>query len=145
MRAAIRPSRFRPLFALVFVSGAVLAGCAGHDDAHDHTTMSVDAGTPDAAPAPGVDEALAPPVLDRLMRMDGGLHVTWTNVERGCSAIVGERSREGGAWEVAFRAPGSYDNLHDGGLDAGVLYSYRLRCEKAGRVSKASNEKSALP
>jgi hypothetical protein len=145
MRAPIRPSAFRPLVACLLVPGAVLAGCAGHDDAHDHTTMSVDAGTPDVAPAPEVDEALAPPVLDGLMRMDGGLHVTWTNVESGCSAIVGERSRDGGVWAVAFRAPGAYDNLHEGGLDAGVLYSYRLRCEKAGRVSKASNEKSALP
>ncbi len=146
MRAPMSLVSLRVFPGLGLFVGAALAGCAGHDEAHDHTAAAaVDGGAGVDAPLPEVDATLAPPVLDRLMRMDGGLHVTWTNAEGGCAAIVGERSRDGGPWAVAFRAPGTYDNLHQGGLDAGVLYSYRLRCEKGGRVSNASNEKSAVP
>lgn len=134
-----------------------VSSCGAHDDASqaghaDHAattdadggTGSVnDAATEDAGPVE--DPTVAPPTLDRLMRMQGGLHVMWTNPSTRCAFVVGERMSGTEPWREVFRVEGTYDNLHQDGMQAGVLYSYRLRCEQPGRFSKPSNEKSATP
>jgi hypothetical protein len=138
------------LFASLALSLAV-ASCGAHDDdAHaSHGAAGASPGADASATPPDAalleDATLASPTLDRLMRMDGGLHVMWTNPAVRCVAVVGERASEGEPWREVFRVDGAYDNLHQDGMQAGVLYTYRLRCEQAGRVSPPSNEKSATP
>jgi hypothetical protein len=126
-----------------------VASCGSHDDAShaSHAApTNADGGTGSVNGAATVeDPTLAPPTLDRLMRMQGGLHVMWTNPSARCAFVVGERMSATEAWREVFRVEGTYDNLHQDGMQAGVLYSYRLRCEQPGRFSKPSNEKSATP
>lgn len=138
------------MFASIALSLAA-ASCGAHDDdahgAHGAGPAgpSTDAGASLSDAALLEDATVASPTLDRLMRMDGGLHVMWTNPAVRCVAVIGERARDGEAWREVFRVDGTYDNLHQDGMQAGVLYTYRLRCEQAGRVSPPSNEKSATP
>jgi hypothetical protein len=131
--------------ALAWLALAIsVASCSAHDaDAHGpHAAAGSDA---DASASLPEDATVAAPTLDRLMRMDGGLHVLWTNPDARCTAVVGERTRDREPWRQVFRVDGTYDNLHQDGMQAGVLYTYRLRCEQGGRVSPPSNEKSATP
>ncbi len=124
-----------------------LASCSPHEDVHGGHDAAVaedaGAGVQDAGPVE--DPTMGAPTLERLMRMDGGLHVMWTNPSPRCVAVVGERTSAAEPWRQVFRVEGTYDNLHQDGLQAGVLYTYRLRCEREGRVSTPSNEKSATP
>ena len=145
---------FSLLFALLCATSAGSLGCASSTAAAaaDGADAAV---APDAALVPGADAAVAPdaapaqtlaaPTIERLMRMDGGLHVMWTNNQRDCDAVVGERKSGTDEWAVAFTAAGTADNLHQTGMKPGVLCTYRLRCKKGADFSAFSNEKSQTP
>lgn len=144
-------------FGLVFMVGALVAACSsdakdpqgtppaadGGDDT-EQVGAEGDAGVSDAADT-GATKALAAPTITMVMKMTGGLHVTWTNNERDCDAIEGER-KSASEWAVVFTVPdGSVDNKHDAPLDAGTTYTYRLRCKKGPDYSPYSNEMSGTP
>ena len=68
------------------------AAASSEDDAG--SAVVVDAGNADANPATASDAGSTPaplkaPVITMLMKMSGGLHVMWTNVQTGCDAIEG--------------------------------------------------------
>ena len=92
-----------------------------------------------------------PPTIDDVMPMTAGLHVMWTNAEKSCDAIEGERQAKAAdgtvkeAYKVAFTVTGDIDNKHDAAATADLTYTYRLRCKKGEGYSDYSNEKSANP
>jgi len=125
-------------------SGGQSTTDAGADDARSASEPEVaDAGTePDAEPVP---EPKAP-TIGSLMKMAGGLHVTWKNNEKGCEAIEGERKSSSTEYKRVFTIPnGDVDNKHDAPLTAGETYTYRVRCQKGGVYSPYSNEKTGSP
>lgn len=92
-------------------------------------------------------EAPAPPTLSAVEPMAGGLHVTWKSVG-SCDAVHAERKAdmEGmTSYEHAFRAQGEADNKMDADASHDAKYTYRLRCERGGKYSAYSNERSANP
>jgi hypothetical protein len=93
----------------------------------------------------GQQQALTPPHLDELMKMGGALHVMWTNVQPDCDTVRIERKTDADDWAEKFSVPGTVDNKMDGLATADVLYTYRVRCEKAGAFSDYSNELSKNP
>jgi hypothetical protein len=145
LRTMLAPPSPMTASVLAFVSfTASFAGCAAHDDAHAHGALAVDAGSSTLGDASlEEDRSLASPEVTRAIPMGDGVHVTRSNPVARCEAVRGERSREGGPWVAAFRVDGALDNLHDGGLQKGALYTYRVRCEIGGRMSPPSNEASA--
>ncbi len=111
--------------------------------------------TPDPTAAP-TNTAPAPtppksPTISMVMKMTGGLHVMWTNGEKACDTIEGERKAnasdgtEKAAYAVVFTVPGEADNKHDATATAALKYTYRLRCKKGGTYSAYSNEMSGTP
>lgn len=96
-------------------------------------------------PATPAAPSLKAPKIDSIMKMGGGLHVTWTNQEDTCESIVGERKTATSEYKVAFTVPGAVDNKHDGAATEATTYTYRLRCKKGTTFSAYSNEKSASP
>jgi hypothetical protein len=133
----------RPLAALVF---AVLPACGGDDSSGTSDASTSDAATTDdAATADAGATAPAAPTITMLMKMTGGLHVSWTNATKDCDTIIGERKTAADAYVVAFTVPGAADNKHDGLLTAGTTYTYRLHCVRGGLSSPFSNEMSGTP
>ncbi len=130
----------RPLAALVF---AVLPACGGDDSAGTTDASTSDASN-DAAADAGATAPTAP-TITMLMKMAGGLHVSWTNATKDCDTIIGERKTAADAYVVAFTVPGAADNKHDGLLTAGTTYTYRLHCVRGGISSAFSNEMSGTP
>ncbi|AKU93579.1 hypothetical protein AKJ09_00243 [Labilithrix luteola] len=114
----------------------------------EQTGNEADAGAEEDAES-DAGKALAAPTITMVMKMAGGLHVTWTNNERDCDAIEGERKTKGTPgtdWAVVFTVPdGTVDNKHDAPLQAGTTYTYRLRCKKGADYSPYSNEMSGTP
>lgn len=102
-----------------------------------------DSSDPSAAPEP--------PKIDQVVKMDVGLHVTWTNPAASCEAIEGERKAQmpdGSVHEqykVVFTVPGSADNKHDASATENMSYTYRLRCKSGSSYSSYSNEVSGNP
>ncbi len=125
----------RPLAALVF---AVLPACGG-DDNLGTTDASTNAAADAGATVP------AAPTITMLVKMTGGLHVSWTNATKDCDTIIGERKTASDAYVVAFTVPGAADNKHDALLTAGMTYTYRLHCVRGGISSAFSNEMSGTP
>jgi hypothetical protein len=83
-------------------------------------------------------------VLDDVMAMGGGLHVSWT-VVGSCDAIEGESKMDGGSWAAAFSVAGTETSHVDDKATMDMTYSYRLRCKKGSEYSPYSNEKSGNP
>jgi hypothetical protein len=115
--------------AAIFVT--LLIGCASD--------------TPDGSSSPPTA-----PKLSSVDKMDGSLHVTWTNNDT-CDAVEGESKAmmaSGAvhhAYSVAFTVPGDVDNKHDTTATDDMTYTYRLRCKKGSLYSSYSNEISANP
>ncbi len=99
------------------------------------------------------DAASAPkaPKMNEVIKMVGGLHVTWTNNEASCDAVEGERQAQMAdgtvmeKYKVVFSVPGSADNKHDATATEDMKYTYRLRCKKGSSYSDYSNELSGNP
>lgn len=107
----------------------VVTGC-GSDDGSDDGSKS---------------GALSAPVVEGVMAMSPGLHVTWKNVTTDCDEIEGERKSATEPFAVVFKVPGYVDNEHDSTPQAGVEHTYRLRCRRGSEHSAYSNEASGTP
>lgn len=147
---------------LVCVLSLLVAGCShSSDDGHDGHTSSSSSGSSGtssstsssstSSSSSGTTAQVKPPTVDDVMPMTSGLHVVWTNVEKACDAIEGERQAKAAdgtvkeAYKVAFTVTGDIDNKHDAAATADLTYTYRLRCKKGDGYSEYSNEKSANP
>ena len=103
------------------------------------------------ADTPPAAAALKAPAITDIMKMMGGLHVTWTNNDTTCDAVEGERQAQmadGSVMEkykVVFSVPGEADNKHDATATDNMKYTYRLRCKKGSTFSAYSNEMSGNP
>jgi hypothetical protein len=135
--------------AILSASTAALFACSsaatnpGGPSGDTDSGTAADASAPnDAAPV----SALLAPVLVSVEKMHGGLHVTWTNTQKGCDAIEGERKLDAD-FKLVFTVPdGTVDNKHDAlGLVAGKAYTYRVRCKKAAEFSPYSEEMKGTP
>lgn len=121
------------------------SGSSGTSGSSGETTSG---GTTSGDPAPATPKA---PTIDMIMKMTGGLHVMWSNTEKSCETIEGERKAEKSdgtvvaPYAVAFTVPGEADNKHDAKATEALKYTYRLRCKKAGVYSTYSNEMSGSP
>jgi hypothetical protein len=118
-------------YAAVLLLAAAAAACSSS------TVQTPDpgpgtAGTPTSMPAPTTDPpadstppavaapvTLKAPTIDKVMKMQGALHVQWTNVQADCDSVEGERQAQmpDGTimekYKVAFTVPGEADNKHD--------------------------------
>lgn len=101
--------------------------------------------TPPAAAAPKA------PTVDSVEKMQGALHVMWTNPTPACDTVEGERQAtmsDGSVMEkykVVFTVPGEADNKHDTSATDAMTYSYRLRCKVGTTYSEYSNVKAGSP
>ncbi|MFO0674239.1 MAG: hypothetical protein U0235_32265 [Polyangiaceae bacterium] len=136
--------------ALSFAVVASAGACSSSSDGSS-TPSSSDAGSNGGDDAASSDDAgssasLKAPTITMVMAMAGGLHVTWTNNQKDCDSIEGERKSAKEAYKVVFTLPdGTVDNKHDAPLTAGTSYTYRVRCKKGTDYSPYSNEKSGTP
>lgn len=101
--------------------------------------------TPPAAAAPKA------PTLMTVAKMQGALHVMWTNPTPACDTVEGERQAtmpDGTIMEkykVVFTVPGEADNKHDTSATDAMTYSYRLRCKTGTVYSTYSNVVAGNP
>jgi hypothetical protein len=72
--------------------------------------------------------------------MTDGLHLNWTNVDHSCDFIEIERREGAASYVTVYTVSGHDSDKHDGPLDAGKTFGYRLRCQKAAEYSDWSNE-----
>ncbi|MFO0761997.1 MAG: hypothetical protein U0359_36490 [Byssovorax sp.] len=108
--------------------------------------MGGDMGTGGAGGAGGGEQAmLLAPKLDLLMKMQGALHVMWTNEQADCDTVRIERKSDTADWAEKYSVPGTVDNKMDGTANTNTMYTFRLRCEKGGVFSPYSNELSKNP
>ncbi len=122
------------------------AGSAGsHAGQHPVDTAGM-GGLPDVAgvggAASGAPEA---PLIKSVEPLEGGLHVVWMNVTTDCDKIELLRSKDGGAYDVAYTLAGVADSQHDAKATAPGMYCYRAVCVKGTDKSPESNEKCATP
>jgi hypothetical protein len=150
------------IVAATLVTAALSSGCSSS------TTQDPVPGTKTETPAPTpttgtpadttsggttTPPAATPkaPTIDGVMKMQGALHVTWTNPAPACDTVEGERQAkmaDGSIMEkykVVFTVPGEADNKHDTTATDAMTYSYRLRCKKGDAYSAYSNEMTGTP
>ena len=114
------------------------------------TTTATGDTTSGGTPAPAAAAPKAPTV-DGVAKMQGALHVMWTNPTPACDSIEGERQAtmsDGTVHEkykVVFTVPGEADNKHDTSATDAMTYSYRLRCKVGAAYSDYSNVKAGSP
>lgn len=122
---------------------AVLVGCSSKTEGGDAgSDAATESGGGDAMTGSDSGTLLAP-VIVSAEPLGAGLHVMWTNTQKDCDAIEGERKSTTEAYKVVFTIPdGTVDNKHDEPLMSGTMYTYRLRCKKGMAYSPYSNEKS---
>lgn len=107
-------------------------------------TAPVDGTPPDTTPkTPAV--VLKAPQIDMVAKMQGGLHVMWTNNESACDELDLERKTATVAYAVVATVPGEADNKHDATATMPTMYTYRVRCKKQAVYSAYSNEMSGKP
>ena len=112
----------------------------------DPTTAPPAATTPPGTTTPPVAAAPKAPTLMTVEKMQGALHVMWTNPTPACDTVEGERQAtmpDGTLMEkykVVFSVPGEADNKHDTTATDAMNYSYRLRCKTGSVYSPYSNE-----
>lgn len=133
-------------------SGGGAAGSGGStpdsgttDDAMSDAMDEMSTDAADGATTDAPATSLAAPHLDMVMKMNGALHVTWTNNQPDCDTVRVERKTDTDAWAEKYSVPGSVDNKMDGTATANTTYTYRVRCAKGGAFSDYSNEMSKNP
>lgn len=135
--------RLTSLAAALVLGSAFLAACSSSDS--DPMPMG-DGGADDTGVA-----ALKAPTLDMVMKMDGVLHLMWTNHQDDCDAVEVERKSaqangtEVAAYAVLYSVAGDVDNKMDAQATEDLTYSYRLHCKKGDMYSPYSNELSENP
>ena len=153
--------------AAMLASAALVTACSSSTPDPVPTTGTGTTGTPatdpttappaDTAPAGGTTTtppaAAAPkaPTLQTVAKMQGALHVMWTNPTPACDSVEGERQAtmpDGTIMEkykVVFTVPGEADNKHDISATDAMTYSYRLRCKTGTVYSSYSNVVAGNP
>jgi hypothetical protein len=148
-------------YAAVLLLAAAAAACSSTTEkTPDPTPGPAATGTATTAPTtdppagtmtPPAPVALKAPTIDKVMKMQGALHVEWTNVDTSCDSVEGEREAnmpDGTLMEkykVVFTVPGEADNKHDTSATDNMKYTYKLRCKKGTTYSPYSNEMSGNP
>jgi hypothetical protein len=133
--------------ALLHVAAAIVvtlaAGCSSSDPAPSGSGTTSSSGSSAGA--------VTAPALSTVEKMDGALHVTWTNADSAYDTIEGERQAtmpDGSIMEqykVVFSVPGGTDNKMDATATDNMKYTYRLRGKKGSTYSDYSNVMSANP
>lgn len=119
--------------------------------ATDPTTAPPADTTPGGTTTPPVAAAPKAPTIDTVAKMQGALHVMWTNPTPACDTVEGERQAtmpDGTIMEkykVVFTVPGEADNKHDTSATDAMTYSYRLRCKTGTVYSTYSNVVTGNP
>lgn len=142
--------------SVAFLAAALAAGCSSSETQNpvpnpgtSGTATPAPTDTTPADPAPVDSTPAAPvvkaPTIQEIMKMAGALHVSWTNAEPSCDSIELERKTATAAYKVVATLPGEADNKHDATATSATMYTYRVRCKKAGTYSEYSNEMSASP
>ncbi len=116
--------------------------------------------SPDPTTTPPADTTTPPdtkpatpkaPTVDSVAKMQGALHVMWTNPTPACDTVEGERQAtmsDGSVMEkykLVFTVPGEADNKHDTSATSAMTYSYRLRCKVGTVYSPYSNVLTGNP
>jgi hypothetical protein len=149
------------LIAVTLVTAAFTGACSSSTSDPVPSTGAEKTGTPapDPTTAPPAATTTAPPAaaapkaptLDTVAKMDGALHVMWTNPTPACDTVEGERQAtmpDGSVMEkykVVFTVPGEADNKHDTSATDAMTYSYRLRCKVGAVYSMYSNVVAGNP
>ncbi len=154
------------IIAAMLVSAALASACSSTTPDPVPTTGSGTTGAPttdpttappaDTTPAGGTTTppvAAAPkaPKIQTVAKMQGALHVMWTNPTPACDSVEGERQAtmpDGTIMEkykVVFTVPGEADNKHDISATDAMTYSYRLRCKTGTVYSSYSNVVAGNP
>jgi len=123
----------------------LVAGC-GSTPPRDPSTAELPRSNASPAANDASGDAVAPPTLGRLMKMNGGLHLLWsTPAGSTCDSIEGERKTSASPYAVVFTVSGEVGDKHDATATEATNYTYRLRCKTGGKYSVYSNEMSAAP
>ena len=95
-----------------------------------------------ATPASTAGKLVAPNLVS-VMKMQGGIHLTWTGSD-SCDAVEGEQKMvDMGDYSVAFTVPGTTkEEMDTTATEDDMTYEYRLRCKKGSQYSPYSNEMS---
>lgn len=145
--------------AAAFAFAAVLAACSSSSStpspspAPTDTSTGSSGGASDTPPSATPPAAAAPkaPAITEVMKMQGALHVSWTNNEPSADSVEVERQAtmsDGTIMEkykMMFSVPGDADNKMDSSATDNMTYTYRLRAKKGTTYSAYSNEMSANP
>jgi hypothetical protein len=84
------------------------------------------------------------PMLQSIMPMAGGLHVTWMK-HSDCDTVEGERKSGTEDFKVVFTESCASDNKHDATATGNTDYTYRLRAKNKTGYSSYSEEVTANP
>jgi hypothetical protein len=90
-------------------------------------------------------------MINTVEKMDGVLHVMWTNNEASCDSVEGERQAQMAdgsimeKYKVIFTVPGDATNKMDSSATDDMTYTYRLRCKKGTSYSDYSNTMAGNP
>ncbi|MES1174970.1 MAG: hypothetical protein ABUL62_11655 [Myxococcales bacterium] len=84
-------------------------------------------------------------MIESVEPLEGGLHVMWMNMTKGCDKVVLLRSKDGGTFSVAYTLAGAADSQHDAQATAPGTYCYKARCLKGSDASPDSEEKCGTP
>lgn len=150
------------IIAATLVTAAFASACSSNttDPVPGTGTGTGQTGTPatDPTTAPPADTTTPPaaaapkaPTIDDVAKMQGALHVMWTNPTPACDMVEGERQAtmsDGSIMEkykVVFTVPGEADNKHDMTATDAMTYSYRLRCKVGTVYSPYSNVATGNP
>ena len=154
------------IIVATLVSAGLAAACSSSTPDPVPSTGTGTTGTPatdpttappaDTAPGGGTTTppvAAAPkaPTIQTVAKMQGALHVMWTNPTPACDTVEGERQAtmpDGTIMEkykVVFSVPGEADNKHDTSATDAMTYSYRLRCKTGTVYSTYSNVVAGNP
>ena len=129
----------------LLVGTALMFGCAA-----PASGPAGSASSNETAGSPATTEVKAP-TIDKVEKMTGALHVSWSASGSSCDTFEGERQAQmsdGSVMEkykVVFSVPGSADSEMDGSATDDMKYTYRLRCKKGSAYSAYSNELSGNP
>jgi len=127
-------------------AGSSSAGSHSGDAAGNGTSAGGSSGDEPMAGAAGqTDGAPEAPMIKSVEPLEGALHVMWMNMTKDCDKVVLLRSKDGGAYVVAYTLSGAADSQHDTQATAPGEYCYKARCIKGDQTSPDSDAKCGTP
>lgn len=125
--------------------GAAHAGTGGGSVATAGGGASSGGADPMAGAAGQADGAPEAPMIKSVEPLEGALHVMWMNMTKDCDKIELLRSKDGGAYAVAYTLTGAADSQHDTQAKPPGKYCYEARCIKGGQTSPDSDPLCGKP